>query len=359
MKPFSFRRLVRHLLLPAALLPIFASCNKDNRGDTPAPYFCEGKYLVLNNGDWGKNDASVGRWQDVKKVYYPNAFYQINNQHLGDLGQDAMVYGSKIYIAVSGSKKIFVTDLNLHLIRTINSDDMQPRQLAAAEGKVYATLYEGYLAEIDTTDFSLRKTKVGDYPEGVVVYNEKAYVANSGGLNYPDYGKTLSVVDLTSFQEETTLTVNDNPQGVWVVGNKLYVLSWGKYDYDLHDYFPRKLQVYSLDTKQLQDVDYDKPAMCALYGERLYVLADVSNMAGATVYIHNAQTNEKLGTFLTSEAQVTQACSLSVTKDYLWIGTSDYKTTGEMLVWNRETKARYASFDTAGINPQKVIELPE
>lgn len=354
MKPFSFRRLVRHLLLPAALLPIFASCNKDNRGDTPAPYFCEGKYLVLNNGDWGKNDASVGRWQDVKKVYYPNAFYQTNNQHLGDLGQDAMVYGSKIYIAVSGSKKIFVTDLNLHLIRTINSDDMQPRQLAAAEGKVYATLYEGYLAEIDTTDFSLRKTKVGDYPEGVVVYNEKAYVANSGGLNRPDYGKTLSVVDLTLFQEEKTLTVKNNPCGLWRCNDRLYILSYGNYA-DI----PAKLQVCVMGTDYVQDVDYASPAMCAIYGDRLYVLADAYNAAGATVYIHNAQTNEKLGTFLTSEAQVTQAYSLSATKDYLWIGTSDYKTTGEMLVWNRETPARYTSFDTAGINPQKVIELPE
>ena len=351
MKPFSFRRLVRHLLLPAALLPIFASCEKEM---PQTPYFCEGKYLVLNNGDWGKNDASVGRWQDVKKVYYPDAFYQTNNQHLGDLGQDVMVYGSKIYIAVSGSKKIFVTDLNLHLIRTINSDDMHPRQLAAAEGKVYATLYEGYLAEIDTTDFSLRKTKVGDYPEGVVVYNEKAYVANSGGLNYPNYGKTLSVVDLSSFQEEKTLTVNDNPCGLWSCNDRLYILSYGNYA-DV----PAKLQVCVMGTDYVQDVDYTSPAMCAIYGDRLYVLADAYNATGATVYIHNAQTNEKLGTFLTSEAQVTQAYSLSATKDYLWIGTSDYKTTGEMLVWNRETPARYASFDTAGINPQKVIELPE
>ena len=359
---FSSRSFGRIFLGAALLLPVFVSCNKDNPtgggGSAPQPpYFSEGKYLVLNNGNWGSNDASLGRWEDAGKTYYPGAFFGINKQHLGDLGQDMLVYGHKLYIAVSGSKKIFVTDLQLKLIRQIDPDNGQPRHLESCKGKVYVTLYEGYLAEIDTTTFQLRKVAVGDNPEGFAILGGKAYVANSGGMNYPDYGNTVSVVDLENFQVEKTLTVHDNPVGVWALGEKLFILSNGNYDYDHPDnYKAPKLQIY--DGGSLSDSGFSDVSMCAQYGDMLYILKDAYGPDGAAVIKYSADEGGQ-GTFFPPTAKMLGAYSLSVTKDYLWLGTSNYKDPGEMQVWTREGQDFYASFGTQGLNPQKVVELPE
>ena len=360
-KFFATRPLGRLLLGAALALPLFVSCNKDNPagngGNGEPPYFCEGKYLVLNNGNWGDNDASLGRWEDAGKTYYPGAFFGVNKQHLGDLGQDVLVYGSKVYLAVSGSKTIFVTDAQLRLISRINPDNCQPRHLESYDGKVYATLYEGYLAEIDTTTFQLRKVDVEDNPEGFAILGGKAYVANSGGMNYPDYGTTVSVVDLENFQVEKTLTVHDNPVGVWALGEKLFILSNGNYDYDHPDnYKAPKLQVY--EGGSISDSGFSDVSMCAQYGDMLYILTGAYSSEGATVVKYSAGEGEQ-GSFFPPTAHILGAYSLSVTEDYLWVGTSNYKDPGEMQVWTREGQDFYASFGTQGLNPQKVVELPE
>lgn len=362
MKTIHFLRGTR--LSAAAVLLALLACNKTDFPDNPGggssdePYFCEGKYLVLNNGAWGNNDASLGRWQDSGKTYYSGAFYGVNKQHLGDLGQDMLVYGSKVYIAVSGSKKIFVTDLDLHLLATINPDNCQPRQMVSHEGKVYATIYEGFLAEIDTTDYSLRKVAVGDYPEGVAILDGKAYVACSGGLNHPDYGKTMDVVNLENWIKFMSLNVNDNPVGVWASGTNVYVLSYGNYKYTEPDYAPAMLQVYSTSAGTVTDTGYANVSLCARYGDILYVLTDAYSEGGAKIQMHAMASNTGQGQFLPAGTNIQKAYSLSATKDYLWIGLSDYVTPGEMWVWKREAQESYARFGTLGINPQKVAELP-
>lgn len=355
MKTIHFLRAAR--LLAAALLLALLACNKTDfpvaPGGGETPYFCEGRYLILNNGAWGNNDASLGRWQDSGKTYYSGAFYGVNKQHLGDLGQDMLVYGSKVYIAVSGSKKIFVTDLDLHLLATINPDNCQPRQMVSHEGKVYATLYEGFLAEIDTTDYSLRKVAVGDYPEGVAILDGKAYVACSGGLNHPNYGKTMDVVNLENWIKFMSLNVNDNPVGVWAYGSYVYILSNGNYG-DA----PAMLQVYSTSAGTVTDTGYANVSLCAQFGDILYVLTDAYSEGGAKIHKHAMATNAWQGQFLPTETNIQKAYSLSATKDYLWIGLSDYDTPGEMWVWSRDGQESYARFGTAGLNPQKVAELP-
>ena len=349
-KNLNDSRFFRILLLAALVLPALASCKKEEQGaggNEDTPFAFTGQYLVLNNGKWGNNDASLGCWEDQSKTYYPGVFYGVNKQHLGDLGQDMIVYGSKVYIAVSGSKKIFVTDKALNLLQTINPDNCQPRHLEAYNGKVYATLYEGYLAEIDTTSYALRKMEVGDSPEGFAITGGRAYVACSGGMSYPNYGDKMVAVNLGSFTIELYITVNLNPQSVWAANGKVYILSWGNYA-DV----PAKLQVYEYPS--VTDTGYSGVYAGALYGDVLYLLCDTSNPDGAQVCRLSTSTGNDLGVFFPSGIQ--GAYSLSVTKDYLWLGISDYVKPGTMQVWTREGQELYASFGTLGLNPQKVIE---
>jgi YVTN family beta-propeller protein len=62
----------------------------------------------------------------------------------------------------------------------------------------------------------VQRIAVGQNPEGLAVSNGKLYVANSGGLNFPDVDSTVSVIDLTTHTELLKITVGKNPGGVCV-----------------------------------------------------------------------------------------------------------------------------------------------
>ena len=73
---------------------------------------------------------------------------------LGDLGQDIVRAGDRVYIAVSGSQTVFVTDLRLKILHQINAENdgarLSPRAFAVADGVVYVTYYEGFVGYDDT-----------------------------------------------------------------------------------------------------------------------------------------------------------------------------------------------------------------
>ena len=47
--------------------------------------------LVLNNGNWGANDASLSLYDPEDGAVTGDMFLTANNQHLGDLGQDMAI----------------------------------------------------------------------------------------------------------------------------------------------------------------------------------------------------------------------------------------------------------------------------
>lgn len=63
----------------------------------------------------------------------------------------------------------------------------QPRRLAAGGAYVYLSTFDGYVAAIDTTEYTAAKIyQVGSYPEGMACDNGNLYVANS------DYGQGIN-----------------------------------------------------------------------------------------------------------------------------------------------------------------------
>ncbi len=62
--------------------------------------------------------------------------------------------------------------------------------------------FDGSIVKIDTASLQIEATATaGRNPEGVCVVNNKLYVSNSGGLDFPNYDNTVSVFDLNSFAE--------------------------------------------------------------------------------------------------------------------------------------------------------------
>jgi len=183
--------------------------------------------FILNQGGWRTNDASL--W-----TYSPESgktsvvISSIANNQLGNLAQDMLIYGGKLYIAITGSSVIRVLDVATKQdVKTIpffnDGIPCQPRYLAAYDGKIYATCYngeEGIVARIDTATLVWEaQTGVGSYPEGIAESNGKFYVANSGY----GYGNTVSVVDIATFSELRKITVGTNPNIVRADGNYIYL----------------------------------------------------------------------------------------------------------------------------------------
>lgn len=341
----------------AALCLVLALYSCDNLSKNDITPVGSGSF-ILNNGNWGSNDTNIGIYDPTSKTYCADVFYFTNGQKLGDLGQDITGLGENIYIAVNGSQTIFVTDTGLKIKAQINAEKdgkrLSPRCFASSGKKIYVTYYEGYVGEI-SSDGSVRLCAVGQNPDGLAVAGDDLYVANSGGMAYPTYNNTVSVVSMSSFTETSTVKVNTNPVKIEASsnGNYVYVSSFGNYAED-----PAKLQVITVSTGSVMDLEYvSVSSMAKGKDDVLYILCggydENWNSLPGTVYKHDMKSNKPLGIFVTDGTVLPDAYSISVDKDgYVYVGCSDYKNTGDVYVFTR-SGALNDKFDSQGMNPLK------
>lgn len=347
---------IKFALIAAAVISLI-SCNQE--GNDPIQPEQQGM-LVLNNGNWGSNDASVSIYDPDTRTVSGEAFFAANSMHLGDLGQDIAAVGDDIYIAVNGSKVIFVTDRNLRLKATVeavvNDSKLSPRCFALAGGKVYVTYYEGWLGEIDPATYAVRVTAVGPNPDGLAFAGGKLYVANSGGY-LPTFNNTVSVVDVASFKEVATVEVNDNPAAVVASSNGkyVYVSSLGNYA----DSAPM-LQVIDVASSKVSDCAYGEVSGIAMGGEGYLIVAcggyDEDWNISATLWKHDANANIKAGRLTETAVSPFYSISADSKSGDVFVGTSNYTTNGD-IYWFGADGALLDKFDTQGLNPLKVLKL--
>ena len=343
------------LFLAIGLTLALYSCDNSSKDDiTPVS---TGTY-ILNNGNWGGNDSNIGIYNPSDKTFTADAFKTANGQALGDLGQDIISLGKDIYIAVNGSQTIFVTDSDLKIRQQISADKegtrLSPRYFTTSGSKVYVTYYEGFIGEI-SDNYSVRLCAVGPNPEGVAAAAGNLYVANSGGMAYPAYNNTVSVVSTSTFTETSTIEVNANPAKAEASsdGAYVYVSSFGNYA-DI----PAKLQVITTADGKVKDLDYASVSAIAKgKGDILYILCggydENWNPLPGTVYKHDMKTNKALGAFVTDDTTMPSAYSISAAADgYVYVGCSDYVNTGDVYVFTLEGKL-HDKFDSQGLNPLK------
>ena len=349
-----------NLLVLTSLLffAMFISCSDDD-DPTIEMEVSVGAY-VLNNGNWGGNDANIVYYDFAKNQTSGDIYRSQNGQLLGDLGQDILIHGSKMYVTVYGSNVIDILDLDCKLIKSIQSDGFPaslqgPRCLAAHQSKVYLTFYDsGHLAVLDTTSLNFEnQVKVGYNPEGVVVANGKVYVANSGGNNYPDYDNTISVVDLNTFTVAKTLEVPINPTTMVKDDQEdVYFVSMGDYG-DVPNTVSRIATKVDVVTKVRNGT------MIASAGDKLYIIyAQYGMLPDQVQYIEYDAINESVTktNFITDGTVPQNPYSISYDKSTgnIYIGESNYVTNGTMNIYSSAGK-RQTSFDTGGLNPQKAV----
>lgn len=212
------------------------SCKKDKPDPVVTTDHLDKCMLVLCEGLYQQNNSEVSFVNISDGSISNDFFFQRTSRSLGDTGNDMIRYGGKIYVVVNASSTIEVMDASNfnpidQIIMNENNQAKQPRFVIGYGSNVYVSCYDGFVDVIDTTTLIVtQRIQVGANPEGLAVSNGKLYVANSGGLNYPNLDSTISVINLSSNLEMFKLTVGMNPGDVEVddVGN-IFVVCRGDY----------------------------------------------------------------------------------------------------------------------------------
>lgn len=341
------------------------SCSNDSKIDDSdddnqqVPESTVGLY-VLNSGKMGNNNAALTYFDITTNQVATNVFELANGKKLGDTGNSMIVHGSKMYIAVTNSAMIFVTDLKGKLLKEIavqgESANMSPRQLVKVEGKVYVSFMEGYVGAIDTASLSIKTVKVGPMPEGMAYSNKKVYVANSDGYNWP-YGKTLSVIDPTSFTVTKTIEVSNNPQTLHVgPDNSLYLVCWGDYGE-----VPARLQKINTLNDAVTTIADVVPTNMAMGGDgKAYILSSVYDENwNQTIkyYVYDTASDKIAGEFVSSADVPNGYCIFADEVTHkVYIGSSDYVSNGDVYIVSMGGNV-VGKFDTGAMNPIAICPI--
>lgn len=236
---------------------LFTACNEEKDSSIYPVPVTKGAYVICSGNAWSNIMGSLTYIDYSTGLASNNQFKAKNGRELGSTPNDGIVYGDKMYIAVTDENTVEVVDAKtLVSIKQIKMTDLMgtkgvmPRHIAAGDGKIYVSTYggstntsdpdtwaittdgNGYVAAIDTVSFSLQDTyTVGCYPEGVAVTDSYLIVANS---DYSAQTKaSVSIINLSTKAEEIIKNeLITNPTAVAVYGNDIYVLDMGNY-YDV------------------------------------------------------------------------------------------------------------------------------
>ena len=224
----------RHLIIYITILLSIVGCRTDDYivymedediGIKTEPTDVLGMY-VLNEGNMGSNKCTLD-FLDLsgETIHYLRNIYAERNdsmvKELGDVGNDAQIYGSRLWLVINCSNKVEV--LRAKDAVTLGKIDVPNcRSVAFHKGYAYVSSYVGpvnvsqdaplgQVYKIDTLTLrTVAQVTVGYQPEELAVIGDKLYVANSGGYMVPDYDHTVSVIDLNTFTEERKIDVAPN-----------------------------------------------------------------------------------------------------------------------------------------------------
>ena len=324
--------------------------------------------FVLSEGLFNQNnstlswiDFNTGRpdsWDTGTGNSY-DCFEKVNGRRIGDTANDLLLYGSKLYIAVSESSTIEILDASTcssikQISLSRDGKASQPRRLAAAGGYVYACCFDGTVTRIDTVTMMNDATiQVGRNPDGICCAGDKLYVSNSGGLDVDNPDKTVSVISLYYFAEVKRLSVRANPGNIYSDGDHVYVVSRGKFDYTTMNYDTR---LHCIDTETDEVVNtYDIPILNMDIADGkawFYGYGD-----GGIIQVLDLATGQILDSdFITdgTRIQCPYAIKVEPTTHKVYVcDATDYVTPGSLYCFSPDGHLLY-SVPGIGINPNTI-----
>ena len=337
----NFSKLVLITLVSALF---FVSCtNDDEKEAEPLGSYDKG-LLILNQGGFGHNDASVSYVSSDFSIAQNDVFSVVNPSiTLGDTGQDVGFNNELAYIVLNASNKIeIVNRYTLKSVGSISTGLKNPRYIAFANGKGYVTNWgnggvstDDYVAVIDlTTNKVSSSIPVVEGPERILANSGKLYVAHKGGYSY---GNKISVIDAAANSVTATITVGDVPESMDIKGGTLWVACSGNPSYVAAPLVETAGKIVKVDmstNKVTSTIAYSDAAKhvanLVLAGNDVYYTVDatVYKMGDAVVALPTAPL------FSTSPQGVYGVYSFAVHGSYIYVGDAgDYTHNGKVYVY--------------------------
>jgi len=313
--------------------------------------------MVICEGLFQQNNSTLSFVNFNTNQSLNGFFLQTSGRELGDTGNDMKRYGGKIYAIINGSSTIEVisgvTGISIKQIAMVEGGiAKQPRSVAFYQDKILVSCYDGYVDVIDTSSLEVeQRILVGSNPEGMAVSNGMLFVANSGGLNFPNVDSTVSVVNLSTFTEELKITVGKNPAGVEVDDQgDIYVITRGDYGA-----IPSRLNKINTTSYAVTQFTFDASSIARMNGSFLIGYSDFStgdNQIGLFNPASDVMTNP---TFLDlSAVQTLYGITYHPGLDRIFISDAmDFVTTGYVFEFNGA--GIYENSYHVGLNPSKIV----
>lgn len=192
----------------------FTACSDDEPTPAPAPLrFGAGMY-VINQGNQSSKVNGTLDFIAQNGTKTDSVFFKANGQLIGDNPQKPIIYGSKMYVPVYESNRVWVLDANTAtVIASVQTN--QPEAVCASNGHVYISNFDGFVTRIDTTTYTKSTPlAVGPNPYGMAAANGKVYVACSDAYGNDYANSAIAVIDEATFSKVKSLT-NEGIKDPW------------------------------------------------------------------------------------------------------------------------------------------------
>lgn len=350
------------ILLTLSLIIILSGCKKepdDNDINPVIPPKSTAIY-ILNQGSYAGNNASVTMYDLSDSTITPDYFISQNNRALGDVGNDMLIYGSKVYIITNVSSQLEIANaVTFKSIKQISfikdSVPQQPTGIAAYEGKIFISSFDSTVTVIDTATLEVVKTiYAGQNPDAILAAYGKIWVSNSGGFNFPNFDSTLSVIDPVTLVETKKITVGLNPYKLEADKyGDIYVITRGNYN-DIK----MRLKVINAETGTVKHTFEDFEAYnFTIKGDTAYVYYfDFMGLNETKFMTINVRTEEVISTnFITDNTQIDTPYGIAAdpTSNNIFIcDAKNYQQKGVVYCFGPDGKLKYSI--NAGVNPVAV-----
>jgi len=354
-----------NFILCAIAILLFASCD-DMEDKLPDGTLAKNKEVtqifVLCEGLFNNNNSTLAMYNFAKKRTDKDYFLTANKRGLGDTANDMEMYGSKLYVVVNVSSQIEILDAESGIsVKQIpmfdeNGIARQPRYICFDQGKAYVSSFDGTVAKIDTATLTIDMIiRVGKNPEGICVANRKLYVANSGGLDYPNFDNTVSVIDIETFTEIKKIEVGSNPYKIQADNQSdVYLTSRGNYANNGYLF-----QRINSKTDELEYTFKDINALnFTIYNDTAYIYNyDFGNTTSWIKVFDCKQEKIVSESFITDNTQINTPYAISVNplnSDVYITDAQQFTVWGDVLCFDKSGKLKF-KIQEIGLNPNKIV----
>ncbi len=368
MKHTRRKNFLKSAIMLIALGFTFCACNPDEDDtDFGAGETSVGKgFYVLCEGLWSKNNSALDFYSTETGKTTFDLYLHTNGAGLGETANDILEAEGKLFVAVNGSNCVMVVDKatckQIRLIALTQGENPQPRCLAYSGGKVYVSCFDGTVYKIDANSYAIERAAAtqGRNPEAIAVCENKLFVANTGGLDYPNFDNSISVMNLEDLSLITKIEGLLNPGQIEVYGSQIIVQARGEYDYTTYSY--KDSELVRIDAPTLQVVERANVVLnnFTLLNDKVLYTSTDSQMKNYyySLPIENLSSSPEY--FISPTADFTSGLItpyfIDSDPEYVYITDSkDYQTNGECFIVDHDGNLKYR-FATS-INPKKAIAV--